>query len=246
MAERQQSEYWLDFGDEGAPRALKDRAQWHESRRQRVVASILLELHLMAATGLISRTAKNFKLVKARWQDDFGSADNETQAAHCVPRQMIINTKEPQEILRIPLPDRSDFIRGYFAKTDTLPANFNKSDSRCEHLGLVEGFRLACLAAISSGHEADGKLKFDRISVDVKSAFDIYKILAKDAYLSATARLGKKLVFPKPLPENERKWKQQLLITENYAHELRYSNVINTITQLGEIEELVRIYKKIR
>ncbi len=245
MAERQQSDYWIDFGDEGAPRALKDRAHWHESRRQRVVASILLELHLMAATELISRRATSFRLMKARWQDAFGAAENETQAAHCVPRQLVINAKEPQEILRVPLPDRSDFIRGYFAKSDTLPANFNRSDSRCEMLGLVEGFRLACQSAISSGHLTDGKIKIQRVSTDIKIAFDLYKSVAKDAFMSANDRLDKKLTFPKPLPDNERKWRQQLHITQSYADALRRSTVINEITQLGEIESLIKIYKNI-
>ena len=245
MSERQQSEYWLDFGDEGSPRALKDRAQWHESRRQRVVASILLELHLMAATGLISKQAKAMKLVKARWQDDFGSDEDETQAAHCVPRQLIINTREPAEILRVPLPDRSDFIKGYFAKTDTLPTNFNKSDSRCEHYGLVEGFEQACYYAVESGHLSNGNLNFDRIAVEIKAAFDLYKSRSKTAFLLSITELNKKLVFPKPLPENERKWKQQLLITENYAHVLRYTNIINTIIKLGEVSELIQTYEKI-
>lgn len=245
MSERQQSEYWLDFGDEGSPRALKDRAQWHESRRQHTVASILLELHLMAATGLISKRSKTVKLVKARWQDELGSREDETQAAYCVPRQLIINTREPADILRIPLPDRSDFIRAHFAKADNLPSNFNKSDSRCELYGLIEGFKEACFYAIESGHLADGDLNFNRIAVEIKVAFDLYKSKSKIAFLTSIAELNNKLVFPKPLPENERKWKQQLQITENYAHVLRYGNVIHTVVRLGEARELIRIYKKI-
>lgn len=244
MAERQQSEFWIDFGDEGSPRSIKDRARWHEGRRQRVIASILLELHLMACTEIIPRTARSITLVRARWQDDFGSADKQTQAAHCAPRQLIIRSSEPHRFLLKDLPDRADFLKGYFAKTSTLPENFNKADSRCERFGLVEAFRNSCVSAISSGQQSK-KLKIQDVSIALKAAFQFYKDDARKIFLAASERLNKKLIFPKPLPENERKWKEQLLITQSYAFELRHSTAVSTITRLGELEDLINIYKKI-
>ncbi len=245
MAERQQADYWIDFGDEGTPRAIRDSARWHEGRRQRVVASILIELHLMAATEIIPKTARGFTMIKARSQDAFGSTENQTEPAHCVPRQLVIRAREPHDLLRKPLPDRADFVCGYFAKTDTLPIDFNECDSRCERLGLVEGFRIACVSAIATGHLTDGELKFTKVSVDVKNAFDLYKSAAKDSFQSSITRLEKKLTFPKPLPENERRWKKQLLITQGYAHELRYSSAMRTISELDEIEHLIKVYEKV-
>ncbi len=245
MAERQQADYWIDFGDDGAPRAVRDRAQWHETRRQRVIASILLELHLMAATGIIPKSARGFTLIKARWQDALGAEDKETQLANCAPRQLVIHSREPQELLRKILPDRSDFLRRNFNKTDTLPTSFNTSDSLCENKGLVDGFRIACVAVIASGHETVGELNLDRVSVQVKNAFDLYKSKAKDVFFTCTSILGEKLTFPKPLPDNERKWKEQLLIIQNYAQTLRYTNAVNSISELGELENLIKIYKKV-
>jgi hypothetical protein len=243
FVERRQSDYWIDFGDEAAPRSLKDRARWHEGRRQRVVASILLELYLMAAAEIIPKNTKSIRLIKACWQDDFGSADEQTQAAHCAPRQLIIRSRQAHDLLRIPLPDRSDYVQGFFAKTDTLPANYNKSDSRCERNGLVKGFEAACKIAISSGHIGEMKLK--AVSVATKTAFDVYRMHARNSFQYCTQRLADKIKFPKPLPHNEKKWREQLLITDGYAQELRYSTAISTITRLGEMEELVKTYRKL-
>ncbi len=244
MADRRQADYWIDFGDENAPRSVKDRARWHEGRRQRAIASILLELHLMAVTEIIPLNTRSFGMVKAHWQDDFGSEEDETHAAHCVPRQLIIRSRHPHDLLRPYSPDRSDYLQGFFAKTDILPVNFNKCDSRCERIGLVNGFRLACLSAIASGH-ASPDIKFGRVSTSVRIAFEHYKAAARFVFQASAQRLSKKLVFPKPLPHNERKWKQQLAITEGYAQELRYSSAINTITRLGEMDDLVKHYREV-
>lgn len=244
MADRQQSDYWIDFGDESAPRSIRDRARWHEGRRQRAVASVLLEIHLMAAAEIIPRNTKTISLEKAQWQDDFGSADDDTHAAHCVPRQLVIRSRHPHDLLRRYSGDRADFLQGFFAKTDILPANFNKCDSRCERISIVNGFRLACLSAINSGHYASD-IRFSKVVTAVRTAFDFYRSAARFAFDGSSARLSKRLVFPKPLPHNEQKWKQQLAITQGYAQELRYSTAISTITRLGEVEDLVKIYRNI-
>jgi hypothetical protein len=245
MAERQQADYWIDFGDEGAPRSIRDSARRHENHRQRVVALIFLELYLMAATEIIPKTAKGFTLIKARSHDAFGSDNTGTEATHCVPRQLVIRARDPHDLLRKVLPDRAEFVRGFFEKTDTLPIDFNKCDSRCEQLGLVEGFRIGCVSAISSGHSSIGKIQLAKVTVDIKNAFDLYKSAAKDSVQASVTWLEKKLTFPKPLPENERKWKKQLIITQGYAHEIRYSSAIRTISDLDEFEHLIKIYEKV-
>ena len=40
MGDRQQVDWWIDYGDESVPKSTKGRAIWHEGRRQRTIVSI--------------------------------------------------------------------------------------------------------------------------------------------------------------------------------------------------------------
>src|SRR5215204_6748347 len=198
MGDRQQVDWWIDFGDEAVPKSTKGRAIWHEGRRQRVIVSILLEIHLMALTEIIPKSCKTFKVEKASWQDDAGDSDDETQAAHCVPRQLVINGKHPHDILVKYSRDRRDFMQGFFGKTDLLPANFNKCDSRAERVPLVniaDGFRKACRAAIASG-QIGGQMTPQSVGTSVAGAYGTYTAAASQSYMLCIQRLKLKLTRP--------------------------------------------------
>lgn len=245
MGERQQTDWWIDYGDESVPRSTKGRAIWHEGRRQRTIVSILLEIHLMALTEIIPKSCRGFKVERAHWQDDFGSADKDTQAAHCVPRQLIINGKHPHDILARYSTDRRDFMQGFFGKTDLLPASFNKCDSRAERVPLVniaEGFRKACRAAITSG-QIGGKLTPQSVGTSVAAAYGNYTSHASQAYRLCINRLKLKLSRPSIKPADKERWKEQLAITQYYAQEVNNRAAFNENVRLADVGDLIKLYK---
>ena len=245
MGDRQQVDWWIDFGDESVPRSTKGRAVWHEGRRQRTIVSILLEIHLMALTEIIPKSCRGFKVEKAYWQDDSGSADKDTQAAHCVPRQLVINGKHPHDMLSRYSTERRDFMQGFFGKTDLLPSNFNKCDSRAERVPLVniaEGFRKACRAAITGG-QIGGQLTAQSVGTNVAAAYGSYTSHASHAYTICIQRLKLKLSRPSIKPADKERWKDQLAITQYYAQEVNNRAAFNENVRLASISELIKLYK---
>jgi len=245
MGDRQQVDWWIDFGDESVPKSTKGRAIWHEGRRQRTIVSILLEIHLMALTEIIPKSCRGFKVERAYWQDDWGSDDKDTQAAHCVPRQLIINGKHPHDIISKYSTERRDFLQGFFGKTDLLPSNFNKCDSRAERVPLVniaEGFRKACRAAITSG-QVGGKLTPQSVGTSVGAAYGVYASHASQAFTICIQRLKLKLARPSIKPQDKERWKDQLTITQYYAQEVNNRKAYNENARLMDIDTLIKLYK---
>lgn len=245
MGDRQQVDWWIDFGDESLPKSTKGRAIWHEGRRQRTIVSILLEIHLMSLTEIIPKSCKGFKVERAAWQDQEGSEGEGTQAAHCVPRQLIINGKHPHDILMKYSRERRDFMQGFFGKTDLLPANFNKCDSRAERVPLVniaEGFRKACRAAITSG-QVDGKLTPQSVGTCVAGAYGAYTSHASQAFTICIQRLKLKLTRPSIKPADKDRWKDQLAITQYYAQEVNNRKAFAENMRLMDVDKLIKLYK---
>jgi hypothetical protein len=245
MGDRQQTDWWIDYGDESVPRSTKGRAIWHEGRRQRTIVSILLEIHLMSLTEIIPKSTKSFKVEKASWQDDSGSANDDTQAAHCVPRQLVINGKHPHDILMKYSRDRRDFMQGFFGKTDLLPANFNKCDSRSERVPLIniaEGFRKACRAAITSG-QVGGQLTPQGVGTSVAAAYGHYTSHASQSYTICIQRLKLKLSRPSIKPADKERWKEQLAITQFYAQEVNNRAAFVENVRLAAVKDLIELYK---
>lgn len=245
MGDRQQVDWWIDFGDESLPRSTKGRAIWHEGRRQRTIVSILLEIHLMALVEIIPKSCRGFKVEKAFWQDAWGAADNDTQAAHCVPRQLVVNGKHPHDLVARYSTERRDFLQGFFGKTDLLPANFNKCDSRAERVPLVniaEGFRKACRAAITSGQMSDQQTP-QSVGTAVAGAYGIYAAHASQAFTVCIQRLKLKLTRPMIKPHDKDRWKDQLAITQYYAQEANNRAAFNENVRLAEVGKLLKLYK---
>jgi hypothetical protein len=223
------------------PFALKERAMMHETNRQRVVSSILLDLHIMAIMGLIKKE-EPLKLCGAVTQNLGGSQENSTEAAHCAPRQLLIGTETPQALLLKAFPERAWALDVLFAETDILPANFNKCDSRAERIGLNEGFREACLFVIETGHYG-GKMEAIEIIPKAEHAFGMYKAKATFAFRESIERLKDKLKPKFLFPKDKVKWTEQLQITQQYADTLAEAPGKDQGIALWKIEGLVKIYK---
>ena len=244
MGDRQQVDWWIDYGDEAVPKSVKGKAIWHEGRRQRTIVSILLEIHLMALTEIIPRSCRSFKVEKAFWQDFEGCDEDATQAAHCVPRQLVINGKHPHEILLRYSRERRDFMQGFFGKTDLLPVNFNKCDSRAERVPLVniaEGFRKACRSAITSGQL--GEMNERSVGTAVAAAYGHYMSHATYTYTICIQRLKLKLARPSIKQSDKDKWKEQLAITQYYAQEVHNRAAFNENVRLAEVSKLLKLYR---
>src|SRR6185369_10706348 len=74
------------------PFGLLERAVKHENARQRAVVSVILELHMMALIDVIKKNTR-VSLDGAHFQSLKGSDDADTEAAHCVPRQILLKGK---------------------------------------------------------------------------------------------------------------------------------------------------------
>lgn len=224
------------------PSALKDRATTHETNRQRVVSSIFLDLHFMAILGIIGKQLP-VRLSGAIVQNLEGAAEDTSQAAHCVPRQLIIGTKSPQELLREVFPDRAWALSVLFAETDIMPANFNICDSRAERHGLNEGFQKGCQYIIEAGHDVE-QMEMQEIIVKAERAFGIYKEYGMTAFRQSIERLKDKLKPKFLFPKDKAKWIEQIQITEQYAETLREAPGKAEAMSMWKIEGLIKIYKQ--
>jgi hypothetical protein len=225
------------------PAALKDRAVTHEINRERVVASIMLDLHLMALVGIIKKDVP-LSMSRAVSQTLRGTNEETTQAAHCAPRQIRIGTRIPQDILQEVFPERAWALKVLFGETDILPVNFNKCDSRVERNGLDKAFRDACQNIVDAAL-FDGHLETNVIMLKAERAFSIYKGKAIVSYHKSTERLREKLKPKFLFPKEKTNFTEQLQIIQQYADTLRQSPGKGEAISMNKIEGLIRIYKMI-
>ena len=110
MADRKNPFLEAGFGEykgiHRMPFALQERAVQHETNRQRVVASILLEIQIMAIVGIIGKTLP-LSVRAAGMQNLSGSKDDATEAAHCVPRQLLVAGFPVYDLMRASYPERA-------------------------------------------------------------------------------------------------------------------------------------------
>jgi hypothetical protein len=243
---RKQTDFFMDFGDDQDPRSIKNRAALHEQHRHRVIATILVDLHLMAAAGILPDNCI-VGAERAYWQDFSGSETKGTEAAHCVPCQIRITGKRPEQYVRKYSVDRAEKIAAYFGKTDKfLPVIFNKCDSQAERLGLVDAFWDACLEVVNSGL-LSGTLRQQTVVMHIKSAFSLYKGLAVNAFSSAIKHFeGNRIKYALSSPDRSKEAATQVKVIQYYNSELSKSTVIQDITGFGEMKELIDLYKKFK
>jgi len=223
------------------PTALKDAAIEHETNRQRVVTSILLELRIMTIAGFI-QNKHLLKLSRAASQNTKGSKDDATEAAHCVPRQVRIGTESMQEILFRVFPERAWAVSVMFGETDILPVNFNRCDSLAEKKGLEETFRNACLYAVGFGFDSDViETDINTIYMRTRTAYSIYKDGANTAYRECLQFVKEKFK-PFLFEQKVKELTQQYQILEQYNHTLRESPGREKAMSLSTVERLLRLY----
>lgn len=233
-------------GPHRVPAGLAARAVMHEKNRERVVVSILLDLHLMALAGYIKPNA-TLGLRGAISQNLEGHEGD--AAAHCVPRQLLVNSLPPQQILANPPsgveagrnPERGWALDALFSETDVLPVSFNIADSRAERKGLNEAFLYACRQVVAAAYHVE-EMKSDAVSTVVSGAFDRFRSDAVVAYRAAVQRLKDKLKPTYLFPDLRARWTEQLQITEQYIEAAMNSDTLSNEVELSKIEGLIRVY----
>lgn len=241
----------IGMSDKGVylmPFSLRERAEQHELSRQRVVLMILTDLCLMKCFGYVTREMP-LSLQKAVLQSLKGKEEEETEAAHCAPRQLLVSSQPLQRLLYFPIrndlppiPERAFALEMLFAETDILPANFNRADSRMEALGLSEAFLTSAKYVIHSELCEFGRVKAESVAITAKSAFSLYKQKAKASYLLAINKLKENLKLSFLFPEKRERYEQQLAITEKYFDILQSSDTAEKHLRLGLIEGLIKVY----
>lgn len=222
------------------PALLKDAATEHETNRQRVVASILLDLHFMALKGIIPKGAP-LKVARAVSQNLKGSKTDSTQAAHCAPRQVIIGVESAQELMQRVFPERAWALSILFGETDILPVNFNKCDSLAEGKGLAKTFQSACQHAVETGH-IDNKINLNSIITRTENAFAIYNDGAATAFRLSEEHIRRKFK-PMLLPPVVKDLTEQVQIIQQYAEILKELPGKQLGISRRKIEGLIKIYQ---
>lgn len=246
---RQRTDGILEFGDDRDPRSLASRARQHQSHRERAVATILADLHLMAITKVVlpSKQSWNVGTEKAFWQDVKGSQAKGTEAAHCVPCQIKINAFRPEQFVRKFSVERANMIELYFGKTTPhLPVIYNDCDQKCEEDGLIEAFQEACIQALNDGFFANG-FNDSAIKTSIRNAFSAFTGMARTTYGTVIQYYRNKEIqakqFSTQAKQDEAKWRAtQRRIVEHYLKELNNSSAIQDVTQL-DLLPMINLYK---
>ena len=233
----------IDFGNEDDPTSMKGRARTHEQHRQRVIVTLLAHLYLMSANELLPAN-RSVAAQRAYWQDYNGSEAAGTEAAHCVPCQLKINGKRPEQYIRRFNNALAEEIVSLFGKTNRfLPAIFNKCDSRCEANGLVDAFWDAAINVIDAGLTKSTKIK--DVTTHIRGAYGFYSSLAMNSYdfVVQLYEIDKNRAanFNRTAEMQEANAKK--VIVQHYRRELMNPVALNDVIRFGEIEEMINLYK---
>lgn len=192
-------------------------ARTHEIERQRTITQLMMELYLMTAHNMLKKTDK-LSVKGAQVQDE--RAGGAQQAAHYLPRQLLINCGAIQDVAAEYSITLSKHLNALFARTEKLPANYNRADSRAEMEGLDMAFLNACrelvvlvtpITPAKPPHEIIGELQHT-----VKKAIYTYQDYAKPSFLWAAKRLEDKLKARFILTAERVRWTEQIEILQNY------------------------------
>ncbi len=192
-------------------------ATTHEIERQRTITQVLLEIYMMTGFGMLSKDDK-IAVKGAEVQDERASAGD--QAAHYLPRQLTVNAVSLQDVAVKYSTALSNHIKALFARTEHLPANYNRADSRAETNGLDDAFRHACQLTIASspfllaGQDANDVVK--NAPTFIKAAVNVYQSRAKTAFHLAIKNLEDKLNGERVFDTERERWTMQTAILQCY------------------------------
>jgi hypothetical protein len=228
------------------PTDLKMCAEWHENNRQRAITQVLMDLFLVAVKNYIKKgqtiksVKKSLRLEGAEWQSWESTKGN--QAAHCIPRQLYIESKPFDEFLEKYVPSRVVAIVFLFAETDDLPANYNRADSLAETKGLTTAFLEACILVITKGH-TQGKFEADSAIECVKAAYSLYKSLADNSFAQSIKHLEDNLRMSGIDAQARKRREERIQILKHYKTALQNSAGYSAALTKPVVEGLLKVYQ---
>ncbi len=203
-------------------------ATTHEIERQRTITQALLEIYMMTVFGMLDKDDK-LTVKGAEVQDERASGGD--QAAHYLPRQLMVNDISLQDVAFRYSTKLSNHIKALFSRTEKLPANYNRADSKAETQGLDEAFRQACRLVISlvnaSGEPNEQAIAREAPNL-IKSAVNLYQERGKTAFHLAIKSLQEKLNGDRVFATEKERWTMQLEILRCY---LKVSGIHQSVNE---------------
>ncbi len=172
---------------------------------------------MMVGFGMLNKDDR-IAVKGAEVQDERASGGD--QAAHYLPRQLTVNTISLQDVAVKYSTALSNHIKALFARTEHLPANYNRADSRAETSGMDDAFRHACQLVVASspflipGQDAGDVVK--NAPTFIKAAVNLYQSRAKVAFHLAIKSLEDKLNGERVFETERERWTMQIAILECY------------------------------
>lgn len=140
-----------DLTSRSGVNGLCDEAVMHEEDRLETVAEFFALMSVLAWAGILSGDNAASK-GRTHYQDGTGSKANRTEAAHCIPQQVLINGRYPHELLGTessvhqcglkPLPVYSKLV-SLFARTNKTSIEVNDTDGSIESVSGSLGIKIA-------------------------------------------------------------------------------------------------------
>jgi hypothetical protein len=225
---------------------LELSAMTHEIERQRTITQLLVEIYMMTAFGILEKTDKLF-VQGAAVQDERAGGGH--QAAHYLPRQLLVNAGRLQDVGAAVSLRLGKHITALFARTEKLPANYNRADSKAEMEGLDLAFLDACRETIISASTISSTTENHEILTSapsfIKSAICFYQDRAAIAFVLAIKKLNEKLKDSWTLAQERERWSEQIAILRGYQKIFGIHQAINEELTSERIEGVVFTYRGI-
>lgn len=193
-------------------------AATHEVERQRTVTQVLLEIYMMTSFGMLDKDDK-ISVKGAAVQDERASGGD--QAAHYLPRQLVVNTINLQDVAVKYSTALSNHIKALFARTEHLPANYNRADSRAETQGMDDAFRHACRLVVESSAFLLGNKDPNEVVRNaptfIKAAINVYQSRAQVSFHQAIKGLQDRLKGERVFETEIERWTMQIEILRCYS-----------------------------
>lgn len=220
-------------------------ATTHEVERQRTVTQVLLEIYMMTGFKMLKRDDK-LTVKGAEVQDERATGGD--QAAHYLPRQLLVNTISLQDVGIKYSTELSNHIKALFARTEHLPANYNRADSKAEMQGLDDAFREACRLVVTLANDSTGDGTAAAAVREapnlIKSAVNLYQDRAKTAFHLAVKGLEEKLKGERVFATEKERWEMQAEILRCYLKVTGIHQSINEELTSERIEGTFNTYTR--
>lgn len=220
-------------------------AMTHEVERQRTITQVLLEIYMMTNFGMLKKTDV-ISVKGAEVQDERASGGD--QAAHYLPRQLTVNTDSLQNVAVRYSTALSDHIKALFARTEHLPANYNRADSKAETQGMDDAFRHACQLVVESSAFLIGNQDPNDVVKNaptfIKSAINVYQSRAKVSFYQAIKGLEDKLNGERVFETERERWTMQIEILRCYLKVGGIHQAINEELTSERIEGTFHTYTR--